>query len=309
MRLVEQHIIDKQDPRWSIVDAASFRSKNLYNAANYILRQEYIFNHRYIPYTRLDKLMKYHLDYCALPRKVSQQVLMQLDYNWQSFFVAHDEWKAHLEKFQSRPQLPKYKHRIEGRNLLIYTDQAVSKRAFEQKGVIQPSQLDITIKTQQSSFDQVRIVPRKRHYIVEVVYTTQSEPLEVDSERIAAIDIGVDNLATVTFNQPGLAPLLVNGRPLKAINQYYNKQRAWLQSQLTGERKSSRRIERLTEQRNRQVGAYLHLASRRLIDVLCLWGIGRLVIGKNDGWKQDIIWVAEPIRTSCSSLTPALSTY
>ena len=81
--------------------------------------------------------------------------------------------------------------------------------------MIQPSGLDITVQTHQKSFDQVRIVPRKNHYVVEVVYTAPVRPADVDSERVAAIDIGLDNLATVTSNQPNFVPLLVNGRPLK----------------------------------------------------------------------------------------------
>lgn len=288
MQLVEQHVINRSDPRWSAIDAAAFRSKNLYNAANYLVRQEYIFNQRFIPYATLDKLMKRNPDYCALPRKVSQWVLKQVDHDWQAYFAARAEWQVHPEKFLGRPRLPKYKPITDGRNLLTYTVQAVGQRVFKKKGVIQPSGLDITIKTQQSSFDQVRIVPHKTHYVIEVVYTVPVQVAEVDRERVAAIDIGLNNLATVTSNQPDFVPLLVNGRPLKAINQYYNKERARLQSQLPAERQHSRRLDALTTRRNRRVNAYLHLASRRIIDALIQHRIGTLVIGKNDGWKQDI---------------------
>lgn len=289
MQLVEQHIIDKTDPRWRVIDAACFLSKNLYNAANYLVRQEYIFKQRYIPYAQLDKLMKDNPDYCALPRKVSQWVLKQVDHDWQAFFAALKEWQIHPEKFTGRPRLPKYKHKTEGRNLLTYTAQAVGKRVFKKKGVIQPSRLAITIQTHQKSFDQVRIVPRKTHYVVEVVYTVPIPPLaQVEPEHVAALDLGLDNLATVTFNQPGFVPLLVNGRPLKAINQRYNKERARLQSQLPQECKTSHRLEQMTDKRNRQVNVYLHLASCRLIEHLVRHGIDTLVIGKNDGWKQDI---------------------
>lgn len=288
MQLVEQHVIDKSDPRWSAIDAAAFLSKNLYNATNYLVRREYIFNQRFIPYAELDKLMKRNPDYCALPRKVSQWVLKQVDHDWQAFFAAREEWAVHPEKFRGRPKLPKYKPIADGRNLLTYTVQAVGQRVFKKKGVIQPSGLDITIQTQQSSFDQVRIVPHKTHYVVEIVYTVHAKPAEVEPERVAAMDIGLNNLATVTSNQPDFVPLLVNGRPLKAINQYYNKERARLQSHLPGERKRSRRLDALTTRRNRRVTAYLHIASRRIIDVLIQHRIGTLVLGKNDGWKQDI---------------------
>jgi putative transposase len=288
MQLVEQHVIHHNDPRWSIVDSACFLSKNLYNAANYVVRQEYIFNRRYIAYRDLDKLMQHQVDYCALPAKVSQWVLKQLNRDWKSFFAAQAEYFRCPEKFSGKPKLPKYKHKTDGRNLLTYTRQAISRRAFEEKGVLQPSRLDITIKTLQKTFDQVRVVPRKTHYIVEVVYTVSLHFAKVDPERVAALDLGVDNLATVTFNQPELAPLLVNGRPLKSINQLYNKQRARLQSQLPKDQKTSSRMEGLTDKRNRRINTYLHIASRRLIDLLCILQVGTLVIGKNVGWKQDV---------------------
>ena len=83
MQLVEQHIIKKTDKRWKSIDDASFASKNLYNAANYILRQEFIFNNRYIPYEELAKEIKDKDEYKALPAKVAQQVLRVLDKNWQ----------------------------------------------------------------------------------------------------------------------------------------------------------------------------------------------------------------------------------
>lgn len=131
-------------------------------------------------------------------------------------------------------------------------------------------------------------MPRKTHYVVEVIYSVATRQAKVDRERVAAIDLGVDNLATVTFNQPELAPLLVNGRPLKSINQYYNKQRAHLQRLLPNDQKTSTRLEVLTDKRNRRINAYLHITSRRLIDLLCILHIGVLIIGKNDGWKQGI---------------------
>jgi putative transposase len=143
MQLVEQHIINKQDPRWSKIDAASFLSKNLYNAANYLLRQAYILEGRFIPYEKLAGLIKDNPDYCALPRKVSQWVLKQLDHDWQAFFTVQAEWQSHPEKFLGKPRLPKYKHKTTGRNLLTYTKQAIRQGVFKKQGVVQPSGLDI----------------------------------------------------------------------------------------------------------------------------------------------------------------------
>jgi putative transposase len=79
----------------------------------------------------------------------------------------------------------------------------------------------------------------------------------------------------------------MNGRPVKSVNQYYNKKRARLQSTLKGNRKTSNNLEKLTNKRTRKIDAYLHTASRRIIDLLVSEGIGTLVIGKNEQWKQE----------------------
>jgi len=77
MQLVEQHVIDRNDPRYAALDAAAFASKNLYNAALYVMRQSFINEGKRLSYNQMDKLMKQHEAYKALPAKVAQQVLMQ----------------------------------------------------------------------------------------------------------------------------------------------------------------------------------------------------------------------------------------
>jgi len=142
MQLVEQHVIKPKDARYRLIDDASFASKNLYNAANYLIRQEFINNKKYVTYPELARRMKQTTEYKALPAKVAQQVLITLDRNWKSFFAAIKEWKVHPDKFNSRPKLPKYKDKQKGRNLLVYTTQAISNSQLR-KGIIKPSGLDI----------------------------------------------------------------------------------------------------------------------------------------------------------------------
>jgi IS605 OrfB family transposase len=85
----------------------------------------------------------------------------------------------------------------------------------------------------------------------------------------------------------GFVPRIVHGRPVTSINQIYNKRKAQLQLKL-GTTGTTAQMERLTAHRTRQIDHSLHTASRRIIDLLAAEGIGTLVIGKNDGWKQEI---------------------
>jgi putative transposase len=286
MQLVEQHILNKGDSRFEAVDRAAFAAKNLYNVANYLVRQSFINNEGYLNYYDVHAQMKTHEAYQALPRKVSQQVLRMLDRNWQGFFAAIIAYRADPSRFRKQPGLPRYLHKTEGRYALVYTIQALSKPALA-RGVIVPSGLAIEVRTRQIRIAQVRIVPKGQFYVVEVVYEREVEPAAVDAALVAGIDVGLNNLAAITSNKPGFVPVLVNGRPLKYINQGYNKRRAELQAKLRQPGRS-KRMERLTTKRTRQINHYLHTHSRRIIDLLVAEGIGTLVIGKNDGWKQAI---------------------
>ncbi|GCE21708.1 hypothetical protein KDK_55080 [Dictyobacter kobayashii] len=160
MQLVEQHVIKNTDPRFAALDRAAFASKNLYNAALYEIRQHFIFTGAYLNYNALDKIMQKHEAYRALPAKVSQQVLRLLDKNWMSFFAALKTYKDDPSRFLGRPKLPAYKDKKDGRNMLVYTIQALSLPALR-KGIIKPSQLGIEVRTRQRNVDQVRIVPTR----------------------------------------------------------------------------------------------------------------------------------------------------
>jgi putative transposase len=285
MHLVERHVIKRTDPRFTTIDAAAFASKNLYNAANYLVRQSFILEGVNLNYHEMHRRMKDHDAYKALPAKVAQWVLRLLAKNWQSFFAALSAWQETPSQFLGHPKLPGYKNKQHGRNLLVYTIQALSVPALRQ-GLICPSMLGITVRTKQQSIQQVRIIPRHGFYVVEVIYARDPQPAAGDPTLHAGVDIGLNNLATITADKAGFVPRIVNGRPVKSINQFYNKRRAELQSCL-GTVGTSTRLQRITVKRTRCIDHYLHTASRRIVDLLVAEGIGTLCIGKHPTWKQE----------------------
>ena len=243
MQLTEHHIIGKTHPMFKEIDATAFLSKNLYNKANYIIRQEFIKTSKeketgkllkanWIRCNNLQKQLQNErdFDYYQLPTKVSQQVLMVLDDNWDSYFKANRSWKKNPEIHNGKPSIPKYKDKKNGRNILVYTIQSISTKELR-NNIILLSGTKIRINTKQEKIQQVRIVPKIGHYLIEVIYNKEEVKNEnLDKNKIAGIDLGVNNLGAVTSNQNNLRPLLINGRPLKSMNQYYNKKRAKLQS-------------------------------------------------------------------------------
>jgi len=288
MKLVERHIITQSHSLWSEIDHNAFLSKNLFNLANYHYRQYFFVDHKKLSFNQLYHLVSKSSDYLALPTKVSKQIIRRLDVAWSSYLAAFKTWQKQPDKFLGKPLIPKYKHKTKGRNILIYSHESIYKKPLKYEGICHLSMSELKIPTSQRSIIEVRIVPKSSCYVIEIVY---EKPEEVtDHQQIAGIDLGVNNLMAVTTNQTGVAPFLINGRPLKAINTFYNKQRSRLQSQLKtrNNQNSSKQLKLLTHKRNCRVENYLHTASKRVIDWCEQHQIGVLIIGHNDLMKQSL---------------------
>jgi IS605 OrfB family transposase len=305
LHLTERHIITNQHPWFKELDHATFLSKNLYNRANYVVREEFIKTSKekeegkreqanWMRTHELNRMLLTDENYIALPRKVSQHVLMQVDSAWKSFFASMRSWKKSPSKFKAKPEPPRFKHKQKGRAVLVYSNQAISKMALKKRKAIELSGVDgLSIPYQHIGCSPIeaRIVPcfRTGRIIIEVVY--EKQPIHHDhigKNLHLAIDLGVNNLMALTSDKPGFIPALVNGRPLKSINQFYNKRRAKLQSMLPEGQKTSKRLRRLFAKRSNKLHHEMHHASKLVIDICLKHGIGSIIIGKNDGWKQGV---------------------
>ena len=290
MRLVEKHKIKESSIYFKEIDAIAFNSKNLYNKALYTVRQEFILNGKYLNYLKVNAIAKDWGEYKLLGAMQAQQTLKLLHQNWVSFFEARKAYKLNPNKFLGPPKIPKYKKKDKGRFPVVFTNQRVSKPKLKQ-GVICPSKTSIEIKTgiDIAAFQCVRFIPSNKHYIAEVVYTQEPIVCEtLDKNKVIGIDVGLNNLAAIAGD---IEPTIINGKPLKAINQYYNKKKAQLQSKLPRSNQkfqSSHAINRLTDKRNNKVNDYLHKASRKVIDLCLANDVSRIVIGKNENWKQEL---------------------
>ncbi len=292
---VEKHVIKKSHPYYDMFCEYTHLAKNLYNHANYLVRNEFAETGKWLRYQTLDKLLKEDLefpDYRNMPTAQSaQQILRLLDSIWKSFFNSIKDWSKNKDKYSGKPKFPKYK-RKDGKMVLIVTNQQV-----RQEGDLlyfPNSFCGFTIKPRCVTLDnfekinQVRIVPKGQSFCLEVVYSISIESeLRSDNGRYMSIDLGLDNLATVVTNT-GLNPIIVNGKGLKSNNQYYNKKKAHYQSvaKQMNNQYYTNRLYRLTQKRNLKIEDYLHKASRYIIDFALEHQINTIVIGNNKNWKQ-----------------------
>ena len=290
MQLVERRVIKDNHEAWQQIDEMSLASKNLYNSANYNIRQAFFYGGQsQVPkYESLYHIMKDSEQYKSLPAKISQQVLKLVALSWTAYFAALVEFNKDVSKFKAKPKPPKYLEK-DGRFCLIFTDQATSKKEFN-KGRMKLSGINYCFETniilgKINQYCQSRIVPKSDHYVLEIVYEVVDTAFR-DGVSIAAIDFGVNNLMAITSNVPGFQPVLINGRPLKSANQFYNSKRALIQS--LSKLRTSKRLRKFTTKRNHIVKDYLHRASTYVINLMVSLGVNKLVLGKNKGWKNGI---------------------
>lgn len=291
MQLVEKHIINRNNEFFNECDSLAFKTKNLYNSCLYVVRQAYIKDKTNLLY-ELHNLMKNTEDYKTLPAKVASTVLLMVQHNFKSFFKANAEYYSNPSKFKGRPRLPKYLDKEKGRFVVSYTNQAISKKIFKTSNKIKLSQSIIEFKTKITDFKQInciRIIPRLDYYVIEVIYTIPDTEIKQNNNRYMSIDLGVNNLATLTSNVKGINPIIINGKPLKSINQFYNKRLSHYQSVLENRNhsKTSKRTRKLTNKRTNKIDNYLHKASKEIVSLASTNNLNTIIIGKNDGWKQE----------------------
>jgi len=278
IQLTQQIIINNKHRWYSMLDELCFKSKNLYNYALYQIRQYYKNTNKYLSYYELNALLskENQIDYRSLPyAQCSQQILRQIDKQYVSFYKALKSPKMKGKKIR----LPKYKDKENGRNIVTYTNQCFKlKNNVLSLKIINNNKIDIDTNL---NVQIVRII----HKIIELIYNKEYE-LKSDNKQYAAIDLGLNNLVTLTSNV--CQSVIYDGKKLKNINYFYNKRKALLQSKLNENKKTSNRIKRINYRRNNKIKDYMHKVSHLIVAYMETNNLNTLFVGKNSGWKEGI---------------------
>jgi len=280
MQRVERHIVryDKD------LDHLCFLSKNLYNSSLYQIKQYYQETGKMLhKYELINNLSKSNqADYRALPAQSSQQVILSLYSNITSFFKALKQYKKTPNKFKSQPKFPNYKDSKRGRNALVFTSQQVSLKGgfikFPIASGLSP------LRTKADNLKQVRLVPKQSHFLFEVIYEREVQEHSLNKDLFISLDLGINNLIAFVSNLD-TPPVLLNGKIVKAENQFFNKRMAQLKSQ--SPKGATRRMKRLSLKRENWIHNYFHQVSRYLINYCISHKIGTILVGYNKEWKQE----------------------
>ena len=299
MRQVERHWIKEGHTSYPICDDLTFKAKNLYNAGLYQVRQSIFERNKCQNLEEKPSVLSWielvsqfrrekQSDMLALPSKVATNILKTLGSSINSYYQLlkcfHD--KSNLS-VTNKPQLPQYLHKTEGRYIVEFTNQTFSrKRGLNGELILCPKDLSLVIPTKVENPKCVRIVPKLGVFAIDVIYEVEETPLQ-HTGNYAAIDLGVDNLASITFSN-GVQPLLIKGSKIKSLNQGYNRLIAKTQSKLPTNQHSSKRIHRLWRNREKKLHSELHQITAFLSLYFDEMAIEKVFVGKNKGWKQGL---------------------
>ena len=254
---------------------------------------------KYLNYELLDAIFKItkQVDYYSLPSHSNQGVMKLLFQDWDSYFEAIKDYRVNPSKYKGQPKIPSYAKKS-GRKVAFFTNQTCTIK--DNKYLRFPKtkhKLNIgKLGNIDGKLKQVRVVPYNNYFEVELIFELKEKLPSLktkEPKNILGIDLGIDNFATISNNidQP---PMIVKGKVLKSINQFYNKERAYYYSILRqgkGPKEglfTSNKLNKLDKKRNAKIKDFLHKVSFNIINYAEKYSIDTIVIGKNDNWKDNI---------------------
>ena len=271
----------------------SHTAKNLYNQAVYNIRQYYFQENKYLNYQKNNSLLKSSENYKTLNSNMSQQILKEVDGSFKSFFELLK--KKNKGIYNAKVKLPSYLPknsfttlvigfvRLNEDTFVIPYSNSFKKNHKKISIKIPPILLDKNIK-------EIRIISKfnARFFEVQYTYKVQEQQRNLDKNHALAIDFGINNLATCVTSKG--KSFIIDGKKLKSINQWFNKENARLQSikdkQKYG-KKPTLRQKYLYSSRNNKVNDYMSKTARKIINYCLENNIGTLVCGYNETFQRN----------------------
>ena len=311
MKKVEKHKIRKINKYFPFILEQLEQCKKISNSATFIIRQNFFFNkikdskgnkvRKYIKYNDMDRIFK--RDRTELYRSLIyvqsvQQILRKVHSSFENFFKAIKDYKKNKSNYTGRPKLPKYKSSKYDELIITNQNFKQNDKVLNFKGYLK--ELSFTMYNKGKA-NQVMFKYNGVDIDVFIIYEDEKTLInkEVvnyieDDSRIISIDLGLNNLVTIT-NNIGIRSVIINGKGLKSKNIYYNYQIGKYQSILATVNEKdkeiktykSNRLTRLRVKRNNIMNDYIHKTTRYIINYCKENLIDTIVIGNNKFQKQN----------------------
>jgi len=285
----ERHVINRNHVIWGACDELCFQSKNVFNYANYVMRQQFIETQKVIKYNDLTFQLKTSDCFKELGSNSAQHTLKMLCKSWKAFLVSVKDYYKNPSKYLGKPKLPKYKDK-QGRHICVLTNmQSQIQNGYLYFAFTRLKPFNNLFRTKvQGHHLQTRIIPQGGNYILEIVYEKEVVEQPTESHNIASIDLGVNNFVTMANNIDAKS-IIINGKGIKSYNKYWNKEISKFKSIAKKENKLdwTKRQARLTNKRNNKMEYFMHKASKEVINYCLELDIDTIVVGLNKEWKQE----------------------
>lgn len=273
-------------------------SNNLYNYALYNVRQYYFNEKKFLTYESNYHVCKENENYKLLQAGVAQQTLKVVDRSFKSFFNLIKKAKTGEYRFQD-VKIPHYQEKGSVYPLILSTNAISIKdgyfkipmsREFSKLHPKQEIKIKFPIHIADKKIKEVRILPinKCQFFKIQYVYEQEVENQNLDNDNWLSIDIGLENFATCVSNTN--APFIIDGRKLKSINQYWNKEKARLQAikDKQGIKGNTKKINAITLNRNFKTKDYINKSVRYIINYCIENNIGKVICGYNADFKRNI---------------------
>ena len=268
-------------------------AKNLANEAIYNVRQYYFSEGEFLKYEKNYTLLKNSPNYKALNSNMAQQILKEVDGSFKSFFSLlklAKQGKYAFKDCRLPHYLPKDGYttlvigfvRLKGNKLILPFSNSFKKTHKAVEITIPPILLDKKVK-------EIRIIPKAKARFFEIQYIYEAECVQrnLNTNNALALDLGINNLVTAVSSNG--KSFIIDGKKLKSINQWFNKENARLQSikdkQHYG-KKSTNRQKAIARNRNNKVNDYMNKAARKVINYCIANDMGTLVDGYNETFQR-----------------------
>jgi len=282
MRTIKQNLRKLSKEEFDMLKSYSIHSNCLYNCTIYTIRKYYEETNKYIGYNALDKVMQLNEHYQAIPSFNAQQIIRLVDQNYRSYFSLLR--KKLQGQYASEVKPPKYRKRGDCFNLIFD-----NTRIYVKDNTLKLyKNLKLKFNYDVKNIKQGIIKWKGNKFALYITYEQENKTLKPDNGNYLSIDLGLNNFASC-FSNIGHS-FIVNGKPLKAYNQFYNKTKAKIQSELKtkNDRNWSKRLSVITYKRERFIDNFLNQTTAFIVKEALSLGINTIVCGYNESWKQEI---------------------
>lgn len=302
MKLSFKYYSKLNQQQLDIIEELSYHTTKLYNIANYDCRENTVKS-----YVEMNKLYNSNYHKQFLHSHNYQQCLKLLEKNWKSYFASIKDYKKNPSKYKGIPRQPKFKNTSNKKNEIIFTQHAIRIQdsilklslSKEMKSKFQVQSLNFNMKNIKIPVDLTTVKQiklqwdnSKKIWYLNIIWVKEETDTTKDYDNIMSIDLGLNNLATITFEN-NIDSYIIDGKYVRSKNSYYNKEIARLTSIAMKQSKSSKyfkrtkQLNKLQTKRNNFIKDYIHKASKKIIDLAIFNKCHTIVIGDFKGVKQE----------------------